>query len=50
MFIKIAILDLQKYTHPSDSNYSELDFALKTLTGLAVAMDHVQNKVPRTLN
>ncbi|KAG2206293.1 hypothetical protein INT47_007307, partial [Mucor saturninus] len=46
----LLIKDLQKYTHPSDSNYSELDFALKTLTGLAVAMDHVQNKVPRTLN
>lgn len=25
-----------------DSNYMELDFALKVLTGLAVAMDHVQ--------
>lgn len=46
----IYFLDLQKYTHPSESNYNELDFALKTLTGLAVAMDHVQNKVPRTLN
>lgn len=49
-FSLIALIDLQKYTHSSDSNYSELDCALKTLTGLAVAMDHVQNKAPRTLN
>ncbi|GAA5811688.1 hypothetical protein MFLAVUS_005129 [Mucor flavus] len=29
-----------------DSAYTDLAFALKTLTGLAVAMDHVQNKAP----
>jgi hypothetical protein len=44
--INEIIIDLQKYTHPLDTNYTELGFALKTLTGLAVAMDHVQNKVP----
>ncbi|KAG2230981.1 hypothetical protein INT48_002760 [Thamnidium elegans] len=42
----LLIKDLQKYTHPTDSTYTDLAFALKTLTGLAVAMDHVQNKAP----
>lgn len=37
-------IDLQKYTHPSEASYTDLDIALKTLTGLAVAMNHVQNK------
>lgn len=44
----LLIKDLQKYTNPLDSNYMELDFALKKLTALARAMDHVQNKSVRS--
>ncbi|GAN08572.1 hypothetical protein MAM1_0212d08086 [Mucor ambiguus] len=42
----LMIKDLQKYVHPYDTNYPELDLALKILTGLAVAMDYAQNKAP----
>ncbi|KAG1084628.1 hypothetical protein G6F42_021707 [Rhizopus arrhizus] len=42
----LMIKDLQKYVHPFDTNYVELDLALKILTGLAVAMDYAQNKAP----
>ncbi|CEP10757.1 hypothetical protein [Parasitella parasitica] len=42
----LLIKDLQKYAHPMDTNYVELDLALKILTGLAVAMDYAQNKAP----
>jgi hypothetical protein len=42
----LFLVDLQKYVHPFDANYSELDLALKILTGLAVAMDYAQNKAP----
>ncbi|KAL9554153.1 hypothetical protein MBANPS3_002953 [Mucor bainieri] len=42
----LMIKDLQKYVHPFDTNSSELDLALKILTGLAVAMDYAQNKAP----
>jgi hypothetical protein len=40
----VPTLDLQKYTDPMNTLYIELDFALKVLTGLAVAMDHVQQQ------
>ncbi|KAI8372446.1 Dbl homology domain-containing protein [Blakeslea trispora] len=39
----LLLKDLQKYTHPSESHKIDLNYALKVLTGLAVAMDHVQS-------
>ncbi|RCH80628.1 hypothetical protein CU098_003847 [Rhizopus stolonifer] len=39
----LLLKDLQKYTHHSESHCADLDYALKILTGLAVAMDHVQS-------
>ncbi|KAI9243628.1 Dbl homology domain-containing protein, partial [Phascolomyces articulosus] len=42
----LLIKDLMKHTDRNDSQLAELDVALKMLTGLTVAMDHVQ-KIPR---
>ncbi|KAI9497692.1 Dbl homology domain-containing protein, partial [Zychaea mexicana] len=42
----LLIKDLMKHTDRSDPQFAELDVALKMLTGLTVAMDHVQ-KTPR---
>ncbi|KAI7849005.1 Dbl homology domain-containing protein [Circinella umbellata] len=42
----LLIKDLIKHTDRNDPQFAELDVALKLLTGLTVAMDHVQ-KIPR---
>ncbi|KAI8992043.1 Dbl homology domain-containing protein [Mycotypha africana] len=44
----LLIKDLQKYTQRSNPSYTELDLALKILTGLAVAMDYAQDNKPLT--
>lgn len=38
----ILNLDLMKHTERADPEYADLDISLKMLTGLTVAMDHVQ--------
>ncbi|KAG2222429.1 hypothetical protein INT45_009441 [Circinella minor] len=42
----LLIKDLIKHTDRNDPQFAELDVALKMLTGLTVAMDHIQ-KIPR---
>lgn len=43
----LRYVDLQKYTNPMDDHHDALDKAIKVLTGLAMAMDHVQSKMPQ---
>lgn len=38
----LLIKDLMKHTERADPEYADLDISLKMLTGLTVAMDHVQ--------
>lgn len=41
------LVELKKYTHPMDIEYTKLDVMLKSLTGLALAMNNVQKKTRR---
>ncbi|KAG0168883.1 hypothetical protein DFQ28_010720 [Apophysomyces sp. BC1034] len=43
----LLIKDILKHMERSDPEYTELDTVLTSLTGLAMAMDHVQ-KIPRS--
>ncbi|CAM0137778.1 unnamed protein product [Umbelopsis sp. WA50703] len=43
----LLLKELKKYTHPMDIEYTKLDVMLKSLTGLALAMNNVQKKSRR---
>ncbi|GAB5588667.1 hypothetical protein Unana1_03567 [Umbelopsis nana] len=43
----LLLKELKKYTNPMDIEYSKIDVMLKSLTGLALAMNNVQKKLRR---
>lgn len=43
----LLLKELKKYTHPLDTEYSKIEVMLKSLTGLALAMNDVQKKLRR---
>ncbi|KAH8550227.1 Dbl homology domain-containing protein [Umbelopsis sp. PMI_123] len=43
----LLLKELKKYTHPSNTEYSKIEVMLKSLTGLALAMNNVQTKSRR---
>ncbi|KAG2175613.1 hypothetical protein INT43_001260 [Umbelopsis isabellina] len=43
----LLLKELKKYTHPMEIEYTKLDVMLKSLTGLALAMNNVQKKSRR---